>query len=48
MGKTRIKISYPCPVCDKSCGGGTIHWDSASWRQSVFWEWSTYCYTSNM
>jgi len=23
MGKTRVKkITYPCPVCDKSCGGG--------------------------
>jgi len=26
MAKGRAKkITYPCPVCDKSCGGGTIH-----------------------
>ena len=25
MGKSRMKITYPCPVCDKPCGWGTIH-----------------------
>jgi len=26
MGKSRPKkITYPCPVCNKSCGRGTIH-----------------------
>jgi len=25
-GKARLKkVPYPCPVCDKTCGRGTIH-----------------------